>query len=91
MYRDNITTRLWGVMVMWKDGSIIWIHLKYIKDSKPVEVAEYAVSNHIQERSEFDWWFSKVLRLHNIIIYKVKSKYWSTTHNFGIQLPNNFK
>ena len=45
--RDKITTRGWEVMAMWKDGSTDWIHLKDINGSKPVEVAEYVVANHI--------------------------------------------
>ena len=32
--------------------------------------------------------FSKVLRHRNIITSKVKSKYWRTTHNFGIRFLN---
>ena len=45
--RDTITTRGWEVMAMWKDGSKDCIQLKDINGSKPAEVAEYVVANHI--------------------------------------------
>ena len=45
--RDNIITRGWEVMVMWKDGSTYWIQLKYINDSHLLEVAQYEVTNRI--------------------------------------------
>ena len=45
--RDKITTRGWEVMAMWKDGSTDWIQFKDINGSKPDEVAEYVVANHI--------------------------------------------
>ena len=86
MERNNTTTIVWEVMVLWKYGSFDWIQLKYTKDSNLVKVAEYAVANHIQEKLAFSWWVSKVLRRRNIIISKVKYKYWRTTHKFGVQL-----
>ena len=85
--RGNITTRGWEVMVLYKDGLTDCIQLKDIKESKPVEVAEYAVTNRIQDKPAFACLVSKVLRCWNIIIFRVKSKYWKTTHKFGIRLP----
>ena len=49
-------------MVLWKHGSTDLIHIKYIKDSNPVEVEDYAVENFVQNKPVFAWWFSKVLR-----------------------------
>ena len=40
--RPHHTTAGWEIMVTWKDGSTAWIHLKDLKDSNPVELAEYA-------------------------------------------------
>ena len=37
----NKTTRGWDLLVEWKDGSTIWITLKYLKASNPVELAGY--------------------------------------------------
>ena len=78
-------------MFLWKYGSRDWISLKYIKYSNPVDVAEYVVANCIQVKLAFAWWVTKVLRRRNMIVSKVKSKYWRMTHKFGIQLPNTVK
>ena len=39
------TTKGWKLLVQFKDGSLDWVNLKDIKDSNPMEVAEYAVAN----------------------------------------------
>jgi hypothetical protein len=59
-----------------------WVKLKNLKESNPVELAEYAVANRIAEEPAFKWWVSNTLRKRNRIISKVKKKYWQTTHNF---------
>ena len=61
--------------------------LKELKESNPIEVAEYAVANRIADEPAFAWWVPQVLRRRNRIISKVKSRYWKTTHKFGIRLP----
>jgi hypothetical protein len=52
-----------------------------------VQVAEYAVANKIAHEPAFNWWVHDVVRKRNRIISKVKSKYWKTTHKFGIRVP----
>ena len=83
------TTRGWSLLVSWKDGSTDWVKLKDLKDSYPVQIAEYAVANHIAEQPAFNWWVHSVLRKRNRIIAKVKSRYWKTTHKFGIRVPKS--
>jgi hypothetical protein len=63
--------------------------LSELKASNPVEVAEYAVANKIVEEPAFAWWVKDVFRRRNRIISKVKSRYWKTTHKFGIRLPRS--
>ena len=46
--RDKITTKVWEIMVLWKDGYMDWIQLKNIKVSNLAKVAEYVAVNHIQ-------------------------------------------
>ena len=89
--RYNIMTRGWEVMVLWKYGSTDWIHLKYINDSNPVEVAEYAVANCIQDEPTFAWWVYKLLRRRNWIVSNVRSNYCRMTQKFGILLPKTVK
>ena len=61
--------------------------LTELKESSPIEVAEYAVANRIDEAPNFKWLVSHTIRKRNRIISKVKSWYWQTTHKFGIRLP----
>ena len=71
----------------WKDGSADWIALKDLKASYPVQVAEYAVANKIEDNPDLAWWSKVVIRKRNRIISKVKLRYWKTTNKFGIWLP----
>ena len=78
------TTRGWSLLVHWKDGTTSWETLKDLKESYPVEVAQYAVNNKIASEPAFYWWVNHVLRRKDRILAKVKSKYWETTHKYGI-------
>jgi hypothetical protein len=81
------TTRGWYLQVKWKDDTTDWIPLQALKDSNPIELAEYAVSNQIAEEPAFSWWVHNVLSTRHRIISKVKARYWRTTQKFGIELP----
>ena len=83
----HITIRGWELQVEWRDGSATWVPLKELKESNPVEAAEYAIANKIAEEPAFSWWVRKVLRKRDRIIKKVKARYWANTHKFGIELP----
>ena len=83
------TTRGWKLLVEWNDGTQDWMPLKTLKESNPVQVAEYAVANKIQDEPAFAWWVKHVLRKRTRIINKVKSRYWKTTQKFGIDLPHS--
>ena len=65
--------------------------MKDLKDTNPVELAEYAVANKIAEEHAFKWWADFCLRKRNRMISKVKAKYWRTTHKYGIRLPKTAK
>ena len=62
-----------------------------MKDSNPIEVAEYAVENRIVEEPAFKWCVSRTVRKRNRVISKLKGKYWRTTHKFGIKLSKDVK
>jgi hypothetical protein len=85
------TTVGWKIMVEFVDGSTVWLPLKDVKDSNPVELAEYAVLNNIHEEPAFKWWAHHVLPRRDRIIKKLKSKYWRTTHKFGIRIPKTIE
>ena len=76
--RLRITTKGWKLLCQWKDGTSTWVPLSDMKESYPIESAEYAVNNKIAEEPAFAWWANKVLRRRNRVIQKVK-KYWKCT------------
>ena len=77
------------MLIRWKDGRTDWVALKDVKEAYPVQVAEYAVLARISEEPAFVWWASSVLKKHNRIIAKTKSKYWLRTHKLRIEIPKS--
>ena len=47
------TTKGWDFLCLWKYGSTMWAPLKDLKESNPVDIAEYVVGNKISEESAF--------------------------------------
>ena len=43
--RPKITMRGWELLTSVKVGELIWASLKELKNSNPIELAEYAVAN----------------------------------------------
>ena len=87
--RRRETKKGWEILIEWKDGSANWVALKDVKKSYPVQVAEFAISNHIAEEPAFAWWVPFVMNKRNRILAKVKSKYWLRSHKFGIRIPKS--
>ena len=81
------TTKGWKLCIQWKDGSTSWENLTAMKESYPVEVAEYAVAQGIDHEPAFSWWVPYTLRKRNRIISAVKKRYHKRTHKFGIRVP----
>ena len=54
------TTRGWQLCMEWKDKSTSWERLSNIKESYPVEVAEYAEAMGISDELAFSWWTTHV-------------------------------
>jgi hypothetical protein len=55
------TTKGWKLCIRWKDGSTSWENLKDMKESYPVQVTEFAISQGISEAPAFRWWVKDVL------------------------------
>ena len=87
--RRRETTKGWEMLVQFKDGSTTWNKMKDIKDSYPVQLAEYAVQNGIDDEPAFAWWVPYTLKKKERIISKIKSKYWQRTHKYGIKIPKS--
>ena len=82
------TTKGWELCALFKNGQTAFLPLKDLRESYPLQVAEYAVANKIDNEPAFAWWVPYVLRKRDRILSKVKSrKYWVRTHKFGIRLP----
>ena len=85
--RKKETTRGHYVLLKWMDGTSTWNTLKDVKDSYPVQLATYAMENKLDKLPAFAWWVPYVIRKRKRIIKKLKSKYWSRTHKYGIRIP----
>ena len=86
-----ITTKGWEILIQWKDGSTTWESLKDIKNCYPVQLSEYAMQMQLDKKPAFAWWVGHAVRKRNRIVSKLKSKYWTRTHKFGIKVPKSVK
>ena len=84
-----ITTKAWQLKVEWADGTASWLPLSEVKNTSPIETAEYAVASWIDHEPAFKWWIPETLKKRKQIVAKVKSWYWRTTHKFGVKLPHS--
>jgi hypothetical protein len=76
---------------MWRDGKEPWVKLIELKESFPVEVAEYAERNGIIEEPAFDWWAKYTLKKRDCIIAAVKAKKNKKTHKYGDRVPKTVR
>jgi hypothetical protein len=56
------TTIGWQLCCQWKDGSTSWEKLADLKESHPIETAEYVKFLGIDHEPVFNWWIPHVLR-----------------------------
>ncbi len=83
-----ITTKGWDLKIAWSDGTYDWIPLSQIKNSNPLEVAEYAVTHELHREPAFNWWVQKTLRKRDRIIKNVTSKsHRKQKMKFGVVMP----
>jgi hypothetical protein len=87
--RIRKTTQEWELLVAWKDGTKSWVRLATLKDSYPVELAEFAKARRIENEPAFAWWVPNALRRRNAILSAVKARFQNKTHKFGIELPTS--
>ena len=66
--RRVITTQGWQFKAEWTDGTSSWVPLSLLKESNPLETAQYAKSRDIISEPAFVWWANYVLKkAHRII------------------------
>jgi hypothetical protein len=81
------TTKGWQLCVQWRDGTTTWERLAELKESNPVEVAEYSVAVGIDSMPAFKWWVPYTLKKRERIIAAVNKQVLKKTHKFGIRIP----
>ena len=85
------TTKGWEFEVQWKDGTESWVPLRELKESHPVQVAEYAVTAEIGDEPAFAWWVPHTIKKRDQIISKVVSRSKKKTHKYGIEVPRDMR
>jgi hypothetical protein len=83
------TTKGWYLQVFRKDSSTSWESLRDLKESNPMEVAEYAFSNQIHNEPAFSWWVSHTLKKRNHFISTIKARRKKKDFKFGIEVPTS--
>ena len=62
----------WDICCKWKDGSTLWEKLSNLKDSHPIQVAQYVIAQGIQYEPAFNWWVYHVVKKRDRIIFMVR-------------------
>ena len=63
--------------------------MKNLKESNPVDVAEFAKARGTDDEPAFAWWVPHTLRKRDLIISKVKARIRRTTHKHGVEIPRD--
>ena len=85
------TTIGWKLCVLWKDGTSTWERLVELKESYPIDVAQYATDNGIDGEPAFSSWVPYVTKKKERILVAVNRRYHKTTHKFGFEIPKTVK
>ena len=87
---EQETTKSWKLAVEWKDGSTSWENLADLKESFPIEVAEYAVACNLEKEPEFRW-VTNAMKMKEKTIAAANTKYIKRTHRFGLEIPKTVR
>jgi hypothetical protein len=68
------STTGWQLCCQWKDGSSSWVNLADLKESHPIEVAEYAKIIGIDHEPAYNWWVPHILKKRDRIISLVRKQ-----------------
>ena len=63
----------WNMLVRWKDQTESWVKLSDMKESHPVEMAEFAKLKGINDEPAFAWWTPYVLWKRDVILSSIKA------------------
>ena len=85
------TTSGWAFHIQWRDGTKQWVPLKVLKESNPVEIAEYCKARDIADEPALAWWVPFTLRKRDRIIAAINSRVKKRTHKYGIEVPRSIE
>ena len=86
--KDDISLK-----ILWKDGFEQWVSLDKMKDSYPIETAEFARAKGIDRRKEFKKWVPYVLSKRDANVAKVTARFDNNGVNikYGVKVPRTVK
>ena len=84
-----ITTKGWGVQVKCRGQSTNWVPLNLNKESNTIEVGKHAMYNSYSYEPAFRWCVHIMLKKHNRILNKVKSRCQNNRFKFGGRISPN--
>ena len=88
----HTTTKEWHFLVQCRDGTESWVALKELKESNPVEVADYAEMANIIHEPALAWWAPHTtLKKCDRIISAVNARLKKKTHKYGVLTPQTVK
>ena len=79
----------WKFLVEFTNGRKQWMQLSDLKESNPVDVAEYVTSRKLEDEVAFAWWVPYTLRKKARIIAAVRTRVKRKTHKYGIEIPQS--
>jgi hypothetical protein len=69
------TTKGWQICIAWKNDTTSWHSLADIKNSYPLQLAEYAVKHDLQNEPAFAWWVKPALKKRKYLIKALRARY----------------
>ena len=86
--KGSKSTRGVELCVKWKDGTTSYVPLKDMKETYPIETAEYSKSMNLSQLPCFAWWVPYTLRKREQIVSAVSNRLLAQkTHKYGQELP----
>jgi len=66
------TLKGWEICLSWKDGTTSWHPLSEVKNSFPLLLAKYAVTNGLNDEPAFAWWVPHTIKKKKRLVKAIK-------------------
>jgi hypothetical protein len=83
------TTKGWQLCIQWKDGTTSLERLTALKESNPIEAAEYVIARGIEDKPAFAWWVNFTLKKRERMISAVVRVPKNAEEAYAIDKVNN--